>query len=49
MQWVQDPSQNNINNPNNVRRSARRHFRDKKVEYLKDKIEELEINNKIKI
>jgi len=27
MQWVQDPSQSNVDNPNNVRREASRHFR----------------------
>ena len=27
MQWVQDPSQSNVDNVNNVRREAGRHFR----------------------
>jgi len=35
MQWVQDPSQSNLDNLNNVRREASRHFRNKKKEYLK--------------
>jgi len=48
IQWVQDPSQRNVDNLNNVRREARRHFRNKKKEYLKTKIEELETNSKIK-
>ena len=48
MQWVQDPSQRNIDNPNDVRREASRHFRNKKKEYLKAKIEELQTNSKIK-
>jgi hypothetical protein len=48
MQWVQDPRQSNVNNLNNVRREASRHFRIKKKEYLKAKIEELESNSKIK-
>jgi len=48
MQWVQDPSQSNIDNLNNVRRKARRHFRNKKKEYLQAKIEKLENNSKIK-
>ena len=48
MQWVQDPSQNNVDNLNNVRREASRHFRNKKNAYLKTKIEELETNSKIK-
>ena len=48
MQWVQDPSQRNVDNLNNVRREASRHFRNKKKAYLKAKIEELETNTKIK-
>jgi len=39
MQWVQNPSQSNVDNPNNVRREASRQFRDKKEEYLKNKID----------
>ena len=38
----------NIDNLNNVRREASRHFRNKKKKYLKAKIEELETNSKIK-
>jgi len=49
MQWLQDPSQSNVDNLNNVRREASRHFRNKKKEYLIAKIEELETNSKIKI
>jgi len=41
MLWIQDPSRSNVDNPNNVRRDASRHFRDKKKAYLKAKIEEL--------
>jgi len=37
MQWVQDPSQSSVGNLNTVR-----HFRNKKKEYLKAKIEVLE-------
>ena len=48
MQWEQDPRQNNVDNLNNVRRVAIRHFRNKKKAYLKAKIEELEIHSKIK-
>ena len=44
MQWLQDPNQSNIDNLNNVRREASRHFRNKKNEYLKDKFDELETN-----
>jgi hypothetical protein len=29
MQWIQDPSRNNRDNPKNVRRDASRHFRNK--------------------
>jgi len=47
MQWLQDPSQNNVDNLNNVRRDASRHFRNKKKAYLKAKIRELETNSKI--
>jgi len=47
MQWIQDPSRSNIDNLNNVRRNASRHFRNKKKVYLKAKIEELETNIKV--
>jgi len=50
MQWLQDANQSksNVNNRNNVRCEASRHFRNKKKEYLKAKIDELETNSKIK-
>ena len=48
MQWVQDPSQSNVDNLNNVRHEASRHFKIKKKDYVKTKIEELETNSKIK-
>jgi len=48
MQWVQDPSQSNVDNLNNVRRDASRHIKNKKKAYLKAKIEELETISKIK-
>jgi len=48
MQWVQDPTQSNVDNLNNLRQKASRHFRNKKKAYLKAKIEELETNSKIK-
>jgi hypothetical protein len=38
MQWLQNPNQSNVDNLNNVRREASRHFRKKKKEYLKAKI-----------
>ena len=47
MQLIQDPSRSNVDNLNNVRRDASRHFRNKKKAYLKAKIEELETNSKI--
>ena len=47
MQWIQDPSQSNVDNLNNVRRNASRHFRNKKKAYLKAKIEELETDSKV--
>jgi hypothetical protein len=40
--------QSNIDNLNNARHEASRHFRNKKCEYLKAKINELETNNKNK-
>jgi hypothetical protein len=48
MQWVQYPSQSNVDNLNSVRREFSRHFRKKKI-YLRTKIEEVETNSKIKI
>jgi hypothetical protein len=48
MQWVQNPTQSNVDNMNSVRCKASRHLRNKKKEYLKAKIEELETNSKIK-
>ena len=45
MQWIRDPSQSNIDNLNNVRRDASRHFRNKKKAYMRAKIEELETNS----
>jgi hypothetical protein len=41
MLWLQDPSLSNIDNLINVRREASRHFKNKKKEYLKAKINEL--------
>jgi hypothetical protein len=46
LQWLQDPSEINGDNLNNVRREARRYFRNKKREYLKDKINDLATNSK---
>jgi len=49
MQWIQDPSQCNVDILNNVRREVSRNSRDKKKAYLRAKIEELETNSKIQI
>jgi hypothetical protein len=46
LQWLQDPSEINGDNLKNVRRETSRHFRNKKREYLKGKINELETNSK---
>jgi hypothetical protein len=48
LQWLQDPSEINGDNLNNVRREASRHFRNEKREYLKDRINELATNSKNK-
>jgi hypothetical protein len=48
LQWLQDPSKINGDNMNNVRREANRYFRNKKRDYLKDKINELATNSKYK-
>jgi hypothetical protein len=48
LQWLQDPSVVNEDNLSNVTREASRHFRNKKREYFKDKINELESNSKNK-
>jgi len=47
MQWIQDPSQSNVDILNNVRREVSRHFRDKNKAYMRVKIKELETNSKI--
>jgi hypothetical protein len=41
LQWLQDQDEINGDNLNNVRHETSRHFRNKKREYLKDKINEL--------
>jgi hypothetical protein len=46
LQWLQDPGEINGDNLNNVIHEASRHFRNKKREYLKDKIKELTPNSK---
>ena len=49
MQWIHVPSLSNIHNLNIVRHDASRHFRNKKNDYLKAKIEELEITVRKKL
>jgi hypothetical protein len=46
LQWLHNPSEINGDNLNNARREASRYFRNKKREYLKDKINELRRKNK---
>jgi hypothetical protein len=48
LQWLQNPSQISGDNLKNLRHETSRTFRDKKREYLKGKINELETNNKNK-
>jgi len=48
MQCLQNPNQSNVDNLNNIRCAASRHFRNKEKEYLKAKIDELKTNSKIK-
>jgi hypothetical protein len=45
---LQDPSKISWDNLNNIRPEAIRHFRNKKREYMKDKIDELATNSKNK-
>jgi hypothetical protein len=46
LQWLQDPNEINGDNLNNVRHEVSRHFRNKKREYLENKINELAKNSK---
>jgi len=48
MQWVQDPNQSSLDTLNSVRRDAGRYFRNKRKEYVKAKIDELETDSEIK-
>jgi hypothetical protein len=48
LQWLQDPGEITVDNLGNVRCEASRNFRNKKSEYLKDKINELAMNSKNK-
>jgi hypothetical protein len=44
LQWLQDPSKTNGDNLKIVRHEASRYFRNNKMEYMKDKINELATN-----
>jgi hypothetical protein len=48
LQWLQDPSERNGDNLNNVRHEASRYFRNKKRQCLKDHIKDTAINSKNK-
>jgi hypothetical protein len=48
LQWLQDPSEINGDNLNNIRRETSRHFRNRQREYLKYRIGELTTNSKNK-
>jgi hypothetical protein len=48
MRWLQNPNQSNLDNLNNARHEASRHFMNKMREYLKAKINYPETNSKNK-
>jgi hypothetical protein len=48
VQWLQGPSQINGDNVNNRKREASRHFRNEKMEYLRDKTNEIATHTKNK-
>jgi hypothetical protein len=48
LQWLQDLTEINGDNLNNVRRETSRHFSYKKREHMKSKIKELATNSKNK-
>jgi len=49
MHWVHDPNQSTVDNINHVGHDSRRHFGNKKKEYLKaKKLRNLKLNSKIK-
>jgi hypothetical protein len=48
LQWLQDPSEINGDNLNNIRCEASRHISNKKQKYLKDKINELATSSRNK-
>jgi hypothetical protein len=48
LQWLQDPSEISGDNLNNIRLETSRDFRNKKKEYLEDRINEHATNRKNK-
>jgi alpha/beta superfamily hydrolase len=46
LQWLQNPTEINGDDCNNVRHKASRHFWNKKRQYMKDRINELAANRK---
>jgi hypothetical protein len=48
MQWLHDPNQSNVDNLNNIKHEVGRLLSNKRKEYLKAKIDELEASSKIK-
>jgi hypothetical protein len=48
LQWLQAPNKIKGDKLNSITHEASRHFRSKRREYLKDKIDELATNNKSK-
>ena len=48
LQWVENPSQRNVDSLNNVTCEASTQFRKEKKAYLKAKFEDIETNRKIK-
>jgi predicted NACHT family NTPase len=45
LQWLQDPSEINGDNLNNIRQETGRHLKNKKRKYLKDRIDEIATNS----
>jgi hypothetical protein len=48
LQWLQDQSDIDVDNLNNIRLETSRHFRNEKLAYLKGKTNELAVNCKNK-
>jgi len=48
MQWIQAPSQSNVDNLKNVRREVSRHFRDKMKAYIELRLRDLKLTVRYK-